>query len=38
MEAIAGAAKGNFTMISLSVCYGSDVIVSVGELYQRCVA
>lgn len=38
MEAIAGAAKGNFTMIKLSVCYNSDVIVSVGEHYQWCAA
>ena len=38
MEAIAGAAKGNFTMIKLSVCYISDVIVSVGERNQRCAA
>lgn len=38
MESIAGAAKGNFTMISNSVCYGSDVIVNVGERNQRCTA
>ena len=37
MEAIAGAAKGNFTINSI-VCYNSDVIVSVGERYQRCAA
>lgn len=36
MEAVAGAAKGNFTMINKSVCYDGDIIVSVGELYQRC--
>ena len=38
MEAIAGAAKGNFTMINQSVCYNSDVIVSVRERNQRCAA
>ena len=37
MEAIAGAAKGNFTINSI-VCYNSDVIVSAGERYQRCAA
>lgn len=37
MEAIAGAAKGNFTINSI-VCYNSDVIVSACELYQRCAA
>lgn len=37
MEAIAGAAKGNFTINSI-VCYNSDVIVSARELYQRCAA
>lgn len=37
MEAIAGAAKGNFTIKSI-VCYNSDVIVSACELYQRCAA
>ena len=40
MEAIAGAAKGNFTMIfsKMSVRYGSDAILSVRERYQRCAA
>jgi len=40
MEAIAGAAKGNFTMIfsKMSVRHDSDVMLSVRERYQRCVA
>lgn len=37
MEAIAGAAKGNFTIKSI-VGNDSDVIVFVGERNQRCVA
>lgn len=37
MEAIAGAAKGNFTINNI-VRYNSDVIVVVGERYQRCAA
>ena len=37
MEAVAGAAKGNFTIKTI-VCYNSDVIVSACELYQRCAA
>ncbi len=37
MEAIAGAAKGNFTIKTI-VGNSSDVIVFVGERYQRCVA
>ena len=36
MEAIAGAAKGNFTIRTI-VGNSSDVIVFVGERYQRCV-
>lgn len=35
MESIAGAAKGNFTIKNI-VRYNSNVIVNVGELYQRC--
>ena len=38
MESVAGAAKGNFTMIKLSVRHNSDIVLSVGELYQRCAA
>lgn len=40
MEAIAGAAKGNFTMIfiNMSVRHNSDVMLSVRERYQRCAA
>ena len=37
MEAIAGAAKGNFTIKTI-VGNSSDVIVFVGERYQRCAA
>lgn len=37
MEAIAGAAKGNFTIKTI-VGNNSDVIVFVGERYQRCAA
>lgn len=37
MEAIAGAAKGNFTIKTI-VGYNSDVIVFVGERNQRCAA
>lgn len=40
MEAVAGAAKGNFTMIfsKMSVRHDSDVMLSVRERYQRCAA
>jgi DNA repair exonuclease SbcCD ATPase subunit len=38
LDSVAGAAKGNFTMINLSVRYNSDVMLSVGERYQRCAA
>ena len=38
MESVAGAAKGNFTMIKISVRHNSDIVLSVGELYQRCAA
>ena len=38
MEAIAGAAKGNFTMIQLSVGHIGDGMFSVRERYQRCAA
>lgn len=37
MEAVAGAAKGNFTIKTI-VGNSSDVIVFVGERYQRCAA
>ena len=35
LESVTGAAKGNYTINSI-VCYSSDAIVSVSELYQRC--
>ena len=38
MESIAGAAKGNFTMIKSLVCYIRENIVCVGEHYQWCMA
>ena len=38
LDSVAGAAKGNFTMIKLSVRHNSDVMLSVGERYQRCAA
>lgn len=38
MESIAGAAKGNFTMIKILVCYIRENIVCVGEHYQWCMA
>ena len=38
MEAVAGAAKGNFTMIRLLVRHNSDIMLSVGERNQRCAA
>lgn len=37
MEAVAGAAKGNFTIKTI-VGNSSDAIVFVGERYQRCAA
>ncbi len=37
MEAIAGAAKGNFTIKNI-VRYGGNAVVIAGERYQRCAA
>jgi len=38
LDSVAGAAKGNFTMIKSLVRHNSDVMLSVGERYQRCAA